>query len=187
MINIMMKQILLFSFLIIGYQAFAQKYVTKNGKIRFYSEAPAENIEAINNQVNCALDAESGNLVFKVLIKSFVFEKALMQEHFNENYMESDKFPNATFSGNLVDKASINYTKNGAYTCKIKGVMTIHGVSKDIEEEGTFTVEGNSISGHSVFMIKLADYDIKIPGTVVDNISETIEVTVDVKLDQLAK
>jgi hypothetical protein len=81
----------------------AQKYMTKSGTIKFSSETPIEKIEALNRQVNSALDFSSGNFVFKVLIPGFEFKKALMQEHFNENYMESDKFPNATFNGKIAN------------------------------------------------------------------------------------
>ena len=102
-----MKKSMQFSFLLIfglliSLPAFSQKYLTKNGSIRFYSETPMETIQADNKQVNSALDVQTGDFVFKVLIKSFLFEKALMQEHFNENYMESDKMPDATFTGKIL-------------------------------------------------------------------------------------
>jgi polyisoprenoid-binding protein YceI len=164
----------------------AQKYMTKNGNIKFYSETPIETIEATNNQVNAALDRQTGDLVFKVLIKSFNFEKALMQEHFNENYMESDKFPNSTFSGKVTNLSAIDFSKEGSYEAQIEGDMTIHGVTKKISEKGTFTVKaGDKIHGNSKFNVKPADYSIKIPGAVVKNIAETIEVTVDIELSKM--
>ena len=104
----------------------AQKYVTKNGYIKFFSSAPAENIEAHNRHVNSALDISNGNFVFKVLIKSFEFEKALMQEHFNENYMESDKIPNAMFTGNIDNLKDINFKKQGEYDAIISGTLIIN-------------------------------------------------------------
>jgi polyisoprenoid-binding protein YceI len=162
---------------------YAQKYMTKNGHIRFFSSTPIEDIEAHNRQVNAALDASTGDFVFKVLIKSFEFEKALMQEHFNENYMESHKFPNATFQGKITNLSDMNFTKDGTYNANIEGKLTIHGVTKDIAEKGTFTVKDGAVQGFSKFNVKVADYDIKIPGAVVNNIAESIEVTVDVKLE----
>ncbi len=164
----------------------AQKYMTKNGNIKFYSETPIETIEATNNQVNSALDSKTGDLVFKVLIKSFQFEKALMQEHFNENYMESDKFPNSTFQGKVTNLSSIDFTKEGSYDATIEGDLTIHGVTKKISAKGTFTVKaGDKVHGFSKFNVKPSDYDIKIPELVVKNIAESIEVTVDVELSKM--
>ena len=179
--------IIIFFITSFGLQAVqAQKYMTKNGNIRFYSETPMETIEATNSQVNAALDSQTGDLVFKVLIKSFNFEKALMQEHFNENYMESDKFPNSTFQGKVTNLSAIDFKKEGTYEAMIEGDLTIHGVTKKISEKGTFTVKaGDKIHGNSKFNVKPADYSIKIPGAVVKNIAETIEVTVDIELAKM--
>lgn len=176
--------------LTISFMAFnmasAQKYMTKNGYIRFYSETPIETIEAENRQVNAALDIQTGDMVFKVLIKSFQFEKALMQEHFNENYMESDKFPNATLQAKVTNISQIDPAKPGTYDASIEGDLTIHGVTRKISEKGTFTVkEDGTIQGNSKFNVKPKDHDIKIPGAVVKNIAETIEVTVDVNLAKM--
>jgi hypothetical protein len=177
---------ILFIGLISSYSGYSQKYMTKTGNIKFYSETPIETIEATNNQVNSALDSKTGDLVFKVLIKSFNFEKALMQEHFNENYMESDKIPNSTFQGKVTNLSAINFSTEGTYETTIEGDLTIHGVTKKISEKGTFTVKsGDRIHGFSKFNIKPADYAIKIPGTVVKNIAEVIEVTIDVELSKM--
>ncbi len=165
--------------------AIGQKHITKNGHIQFYSHAALEDIEAHNHQVNSALDVESGDLVFKVLIKSFEFEKALMQEHFNENYMESDKYPNAVFKGQITNLKEIDFTKDGKYDVLINGDLTIHGVTNKIETGGSFTIGENRIKGQSVFSILLKDYDIKIPKAVTENIAEEIEVTVNIDLKPL--
>jgi hypothetical protein len=166
---------------------FAQKYITKNGHIKFYSETPMETIEAHNRQVNSALDISTGDFVFKVLIKSFEFEKALMQEHFNENYMESDKIPDATFNGKITNLAAIDFTKDGKYNADIEGDLKIHGVTQKVNHKGTFEVAAGKITGKSVFIVLPADYKIKIPNTVVNNIAKEIQVTVDVNLEPLKK
>jgi len=181
--RIRFKVIILLAGLIFSTIVFSQKFVTKNGHIRFYSKAPLEDIEAHNRQVNAALDQSTGDFVFKVLIKSFEFEKALMQEHFNENYMESGKYPNSTFKGKITNLKDINFSKNGDYQAKVEGELTIHGITRPVSTTGTFTIKDGKIQGKSKFNVKLADYDIKIPKAVVNNISETIEIMVDVMLD----
>ena len=163
----------------------AQNYITKKGHIQFYSETPIETIEAHNNAVNCALNLKTGDLVFKVLIKSFEFEKALMQEHFNENYMESDQYPNATFKGKVTNLADIDFGNDGTYDANIEGDLTIHGVTQGVMEKGSFTVKAGKIQGNSVFNVLLEDYQIKVPGAVRKQISESIEVSVDVMLEEV--
>jgi len=183
----MKKSILLLSITLIAFTAFSQRYLTKNGHIKFYSETPVETIEAHNRQVNSALDIETGDFVFKVLMKSFEFEKALMQEHFNENYVESDKFPNAMFKGKVVNTEDVDFSVNGKYNVVVEGDLTIHGVTNKISEKGTFTVTGENIEGQAEFVLKPEDYKIKIPKTVINNIAEEIEVTVDVTLEPFQK
>ena len=174
--------------LLIALTSFSQRYITKNGHIKFYSETPMETIEAHNKQVNSALDINTGDFVFKVLMKSFEFEKALMQEHFNENYVESDKFPNAMFKGKVINLSEVDFTKNGEYPVVVEGEMTIHGETKSIQTSGTFYIsDPETIEGKAVFIIKPEDYKIKIPNTVVQNIAEEIEVSVDVPLQLLKK
>jgi polyisoprenoid-binding protein YceI len=166
------------------YGLHAQKYITKNGHIKFFSSAPLEDIEANNHQVNSALDIKTGDFVFKVLMKAFEFEKALMQEHFNENYVESHKFPNASFVGKVINLNDIDFTKDGTHKAIVEGDLTIHGITKQVKEEGIFTVKDEQISGKAIFKVKVADYEIKIPKNLAKNIAEVVEVTVDVKLDK---
>jgi polyisoprenoid-binding protein YceI len=184
---IKMKKVLflvsILSVLTLGAQA--QKYLTKTGKIKFHSDAPLEKIEAINNQVNAALDVTTGDFVFKVIIKSFEFEKALMQEHFNENYLESAKFPNAQFIGKVTNISEMNFTKNASFDAKVEGTLTMHGVKKPIKATGTLQSKDGKILGKSTFKLKVKDYDIAIPTAVVKNIAEDVEVTVDVTLEKL--
>jgi polyisoprenoid-binding protein YceI len=162
----------------------AQKFLTKTGTIKFFSDAPLEKIEALNRQVNSALDLTTGGFVFKVLMKSFEFEKALMQEHFNENYVESDKYPSAKFEGKVTNIQDINFEKDGIYEANVEGKLTLHGVTKEIKEKGTFEVKKGKLTGKAKFNLTLADYNIKIPGNVGNNLSKTIEITVDLTLDK---
>jgi YceI-like domain len=162
----------------------AQKNYTKNGSISFFSSTKMEDIKADNNQVLCVLNTQSGELQFSLLNKGFHFAKALMEEHFNENYIESSKFPKSTFKGTVADISKVNFTKDGTYTVTVKGDLTMHGVTKNITTPGTITVKGAKINAVSKFMVKLADYKIAIPGAVNNNISETIEITVNCNLNQ---
>ncbi|MBL6964697.1 MAG: YceI family protein [Bacteroidetes bacterium] len=183
-----MKKLLFIAALIISSSTlFAQQYVTKTGHIKFFSEMPAENIEAHNRQVNSALNITTAEFAFRVLIKSFEFEKSLMQEHFNENYLESDKYPNATFKGKVMNISDIDCKTNGKYDAVVSGDLSIHGVTNKITEKGTFTVKDGEISGFSVFHVELADYQINIPKMVASKISPIIEITVDVLLKEYKK
>lgn len=183
-----MKNILIISIIIIcSLQIQAQKYLSKTGNIRFFSDAPLEKIEAVNKQVNAAFDAATGDLVFKVLMKSFNFEKALMQEHFNENYVESDKYPNSTFVGKVTNLSTIDFQRQGKYPAEVDGKLTLHGVTKQVKAKGTFDISQGKIVANSKFTIQLPDYKIDIPGAVIKNISKTIEITVDVTLNQATK
>jgi len=183
----MIKKILLSGIMIgLTYCSFAQeKFYTKTGKISFYSKAPMEEIEAVNNTVTAVLDTKSGGFQFLVKMNGFAFEKALMQDHFHENYVESDKYPKAEFKGSIVNNADINYKKEGVYNAKVKGLLTIHGVTKEIETIGTIKVEGNKLKAESVFNILLSDYDVKIPTVVGEKISNNIKITANTNLEKL--
>ena len=167
--------------------ASAQKFMTKNGTIRFFSDGQMEKIEAYNHQVNSALDASSGNFVFKVLIKSFEFEKALMQEHFNENYMQSDQFPNSTFSGKVTNLKEINFGKDGVYKAIVEGDLTMHGITNKVKTNGTFEVKAGKIVGKTTFNVLIKDYNIAIPKAVVKNIADNVQIDVNVAMDSLGK
>ncbi|MBL7743034.1 MAG: YceI family protein [Chitinophagaceae bacterium] len=158
------------------------KFYTKSGKITFFSSTSMEDIEAINKTVITLLNTQTGDLQFAVLMKGFEFKKALMQEHFNRDYVESNKFPKAEFKGQLTNNSDINYTTNGTYTAKAKGKLTIHGQTKDIETTGTITVKDGKLLLNSFFNVLVADYKINIPRLYRDNISKSIKVTVDCSL-----
>src|SRR5574338_9183 len=115
---------------------------------------------------------KTGDLQFAVLLKGFEFKKALMQEHFNTDYVESDKFPKSEFKGQITNNSEINYAKDVSYTAKVKGQLTIHGETKDIESTGTIIVKAGNLQANSVFNILLDDYKITVPRIVRDNISK---------------
>ena len=183
-----MKQFLSIMFLAIAVTVGAQdKYFTKSGHINFYSHAPMEDITADNNQVAAFFNAESGELTFAVLIKSFSFEKALMQEHFNENYMDSDKFPKSSFKGKILDYSKEKLMSGEAYSAQGKGVLTIRGIEKEITADADLQLLKDQIEGHSKFIVKPADFKIKIPAVVKDNIAKEIEVTVKTRFEPYSK
>lgn len=163
----------------------AQKFMTKAGTIKFSSETPMEKIAGVNRQVNSALDFTTGDFVFRVLIRGFEFEKALMQEHFNENYMESEKFPNATFNGKVTNIKSISLEKAGVYKVVVQGDLTIHGITNKVNVNGTLEVKGGKVLAVATFNIAPKDYKITIPQAVIKNISEAILVEVNISLDKL--
>jgi hypothetical protein len=159
----------------------AQKYMTKNGFIGFYSHTPMEDIKADNNQVAGVLDISTGDIVFQALIKSFHFDRALMEEHFNENYMESDKFPKSIFKGKISNLPAVNFSKNGTYEVTVEGDLTIHDVTKKISTKGTLEVVTGGINANAKFNIVPEDYKIIIPGVVREKINNNLEVTVTMK------
>ncbi len=154
-------------------------YKTNTGTIKFFSHTPIEDIAAENHKVKTAFSSANGKLQFSVLIKDFQFEKALMQEHFNENYMESTIYPKATFSGKIETIDGITLEKNGSYTSKVSGILTIKNVAKDVQTVATFQVNGGVVNAKATFNIDPSDYNIKIPKTVVHKISDKIAVSID--------
>ena len=164
----------------------AQKFMTKNGFIGFYSHTPVEDIKADNNQVVSVLDTSTGDLVFQALIKSFHFDRALMEEHFNENYMESDKIPKSMFKGKITNLSSVNFSKQGSYEITVEGDLTIHDVTNKISTKGTLEVVTGGINANSKFKIVPEDYKITIPGVVRDKFDKAMEVTVAMKYTPVA-
>ena len=177
--GILLILILLNSMTLISAQG---KFFTKSGKITFFSSTPAEDIKATNKSVAVVLDSKTGEIQFSVLMKGFEFKKGLMQEHFNERYMESHKFPMSEFKGQIINNNEISYSKNGIYPATVKGKLTIHGETKEMEAAGSITVKDGNISAYAIFNVLIADYKISIPSIVRDNISRTIKVTVDCQL-----
>lgn len=182
----MKKSALFLGLLGLSLAGMAQKYMTQSATIKFFSETSVENIEAVNNQVSTVLNAENGELAFSLLIKAFVFEKALMQEHFNEKYMESDEFPKSTFKGKIKD-FSLDQLSEKFADFNVVGELTIHGVTKEIEGIAELKMSGDQIHAKSTFQVEVADYEIKIPSSVRDNIAKTIEITIDAEYEPYGK
>lgn len=151
-------------------------YVCKNAKISLYSSAPIEDIKASTSTGGSLFNPASGELDFSVSIKSFQFEKALMQEHFNSDYMESDKFPRATFKGKVQEHVDVS--KDGSYPITVTGDLNVHGITQKRTITGTITVKDGSINMAAAFMVRCADHHIAIPKIVFHNIAESIKMNV---------
>ncbi len=165
---------------------FAQKYMTRTGKVNFNATTPnsPEKITGVNNEVANILDSKNGDIVFQVLVKSFKFERELMKEHFNENYMESDKFPKSEFKGSVTNISEVNFSKDGTYNVKVTGKLTIHGVTNDVTVPGTLSVKGKTVNAKAVFPVMLKDYKIDVPSLVADKLNKQATITLDCDLTQ---
>ncbi len=174
----------------------AQIYMAKDCEISFFSATPVENIQALNKAAKPILNAGTGDIQVRISIQGFVFPKPLMQEHFNENYLESDKKPTevngvkvdyayAFYRGKINEK--VDYTIDGVTKVTVTGKITIHGVEKDKNLEGTVTVKGGQVLLDTKFNLHVADYNIKIPSLVVKNIAEDVEVKMNATLEPYKK
>ena len=183
----MIKSFLLAAALIIAsFSSLAQgRYYTKSGNISFFSRTDLEDIDAHNRSVTCVLDTKTGNVQFSVLMKGFEFKKALMQEHFNEDYVESDKFPKGEFKGQITDNADIDYNQDGSRQVKVKGQLTIHGQTNDIEVDGTLAIKDGKISISSEFPVTVADYKIQVAAFAKNKVAKSVSVKVSCLLEPL--
>ncbi len=174
---------MLFVLLGLAFQAEAQKLITRTGTASFISKAKLEDISAENKQVTMLINTATQAIAVKVSIRSFEFEKALMEEHFNENYLESEKYPEASFTGKISESTPVNWKQDGTYEVKVEGKLTLHGVSKTIIEKATITVKGETVSASCKFQVKLADYGIK--NDKMENIAEVVEIQIKGELKPL--
>lgn len=169
--------ITLVSFLVLNAQSFGQDVmVDKNGVAHFFSSAPLEDIEAVNEKAIGAIDLKKGTVAVSMLIKNFHFEKSLMEEHFNENYLESEKYPKASFKGTIQNLSEIDFDSPGTYKAMAEGDLNIHGVTKPLVSEVEFQVSDDSIVATTKFSIEIKDHKIKIPKLVIKNIAEVVDV-----------
>jgi len=154
----------------------AQTLISKTVTTSFFSTTPIEDIEAISKTGASALNTQTGDILVKIGNTTFEFKKKLMQEHFNENYIESDKYPVSIFKGKLI--GAVDYTKPGIYQASAKGDLTIHGVTKSYEVPIKIIVANNSINATTSFWVRMEDHNIKIPRIVIKNIAEAVEVKI---------
>ncbi len=156
-------------------EVLCQKYITSGATVTFFSEAPLENIEAVNEKATSIFDLSTGEIVFSVPIRDFQFKKSLMKQHFNENYMESEKYPKSTFKG----KVSGYRPQDGNYKATAIGELFIHGKARKVTVLGEVTIKADVLTLHAEFPVRLEDHDIKIPRILFSNIAESVDVTLD--------
>ena len=175
----MALQRIVFSFLLVlvaGSYTFSQRYMAEKGLISFFSDAPVEDITATNNNVTSIFTASTGAIAFSVPINDFEFEKKLMKEHFNDKYMESNRFPRSTFAGTIT---GYSMGTAGVQRVRAQGKLTIHGIVKEIDVPGSFEVSNGTVIMKTRFNVLIADYGIKIPQILWQNVSDEIQVTID--------
>lgn len=156
------------------------KYITRTGKATIYSHTVAEDISADNNNVTGVINAESGDIAVSVPVQSFQFQKALMQEHFNQpNFMDSKQYPKISLKGKIANLSSVNFSKDGVYETDVTGDLTIRGTTKPITEKARITVKDGKVSIESKFMVKdIGSYGVGKPmGKKKNNVADDIEVT----------
>jgi polyisoprenoid-binding protein YceI len=171
--------ILLLAILSLYTKSYAQKYFTRTAYLNFQSTTPLEDINATSQQATAVFDAETGEMAWAVLMKSFQFKKALMQEHFNENYIDSDKFPKATFKGKIANYSQAKLKDN--LEVEVEGEMNLHGVTKPFKSKGLIKMQNGDIILTSAFTMRPEDYNISIPQLVREKIAKVMDVKVEAK------
>ncbi len=168
-----------FYFLIAFANAQIKYFATKTGQTYFDAGTGIEDIKAINKSTTSVIEPSTGRIEFSMNIKEFKFKRQLMEDHFNENYMESDKFPKSVFKGKFSNIENIDFNKDGTYAATVKGTMEIHGVKKEIETTGTIKVSDKTITASASFDVKLEDYKVDVPSIVGIKISEKAKIKVN--------
>ena len=178
--------LVLLTFAALGDAHAQSKYMTKAGRVSFFSASPIEDIEARNEQVAAVLDFGAGQLAFSLPVKGFVFKRTLMQEHFNENYLESDKFPKATFAGRFVGFDASVLATPGPHNVQVEGDLTLHGVTHRVQIPTSVELKGRTLLAFAMFSVQTADYNISIPLIVRDNIAKAVTVRVALTCNPVA-
>ena len=181
----MKKYILILAVAFFRIPIYGQIYLAKTCEIAFFSASPLENIEAINTSSKPLLNIATNDVQVKISMSGFIFKKPLMQEHFNENYAESEKFPNAIFKGKINEK--IDFSKDGEYKATVTGPLELHGVTKERTIEGAIIVKDGLINLQGKFNIHIADHGIKVPSLYVKNIAEDVMVKINASLEPFKK
>ncbi|MBQ4819417.1 YceI family protein [Aquimarina sp. MMG016] len=158
---------------ITGFDTTSDQFMTRQGQVSFFSYTSVENIEAKNNQVLSIIDFAKGEIAVSMLMNAFVFKKSLMHEHFNESYIESDLYPKATFEGKIIDFEPL---ATGVQTKMVKGNLTIHGITKEVEIKTTIENTNGTYRLIGDFEATVKDFDIKIPPVLAPNIAKTISI-----------
>lgn len=161
----------------------AGRYLTKTGNVTFFSATPIEDIEARHAAVAAVVDVPAGQLAFSLLVTGFAFKRALMQEHFNENYLESDKFPKATFSGRFAGADAAALATPGPHAVQATGDLTMHGVTRRVSVPATLEIKNRQLLAVATFAVATADYGIEIPLLVRESIAKSIRVSVRLVCD----
>lgn len=151
--------------------------MTRNATISFHSHTFLEDVDAVNNHALAVIDVNKKNIAFSSLMRNYVFRKKLMQEHFNENYIESDKYPKSTFSGTYSEDVPMD--KDGTYPVNVKGKISLHGITKEVQVPATLTIKGETITGNATFKLNPSDFNISIPFIVRDKIEKENTVKVN--------
>jgi len=170
--------------LLLNYSYSQDKYLTTSGNVDFFSHARLEDIKAVNDQVLSIVNLDNNEIAIHVLMKSFFFEKSLMQEHFNENYIESDKYPKSKFKGKI-----IGFNPNIKYKQKIaiEGELSLHGKTKKIRISSIARLKDNKLNLEGYFYVLVKDFDIKIPRSTINNIAKSIKISFDIILRKYKK
>lgn len=176
-----MKNLFLLLLAVLSIELSAQVIKSSQTEIAFFSATPVEDIKAVNKDAKALINTKTNEFAFVVPIVGFKFEKELMEVHFNENYMESDKYKTAYFKGTV--KGTIDYLKDGVYNVIASGVLNIHGVDQPRDIDVELLVKNGVVSVKSAFKVKLNDHKVKIPKVVIKNIAEEVEVTVSSTLN----
>lgn len=180
-----MKKITLIAIcFLFGNTLFAQQFMTRNGEVKFEATMPGiEEIAGTNKTVSCIFDQATGGFASQVLVKGFKFKSPLMEEHFNENYLETNTFPKSTYKGKVLnfDAKKLSASKT---EFDLEGELMIHGVTKKVKTKGVFTLVGGKIIVTTAFDVKPQDYAIEIPSLVKDKIAKNAKVTLNFVLEE---
>ncbi|WP_158638377.1 YceI family protein [Panacibacter ginsenosidivorans] len=180
-----MKKICLIICLLMGHYANAQDYLTRNGNVSLFSHTSVEDIKGSNNEVVSLLNTTTGSIEFKIAIKSFHFPKQAMEDHFNNSdYMNSEQYPKASFSGKITNLSAVNFTKDGAYDVTVEGNLTIKDVTKPVAAKGVITVSNGKVIAQANFSVKRLDFHIVGESFMQKKIADEIQVTVNCQYDK---
>jgi hypothetical protein len=162
-------------------------YKLKSGKISFFAGTPLEDIDALNTKITSFFNVKTGDVIISMPNKDFIFKRSLMQEHFNENYMESEKYPKSEYKGKILGIENYNLSVSGTYQVKVDGNLNVHGVMKPRKIDATIVINEGNIEVDSKFDIALADHKIEIPKIVYQKIAEIVKININLTYEPFKK